>query len=253
MPKGLIFTGQQILDGITAKMNDFLNSQKFKKDGDYSFSNELISIKLDYDEGTKTVALYLNGETEEEAKKLCEWSCTAESLSYDGDVIAEDFIKTLYRPLGISDGTVSGSQVTIPVKNKAGTEMNLDAFTAKFLNIYPEYKELYKQDVAEYGEYLYVDFFKKTALQKLRESVSANNTKAVGKMLALMAEAYYEGTAEASDVAVGLICAGAFYDCPEKFTEMSADLAESKPLFVTAVRSTIATVAKNKKFAALIA
>lgn len=249
----MILTGEQILNGITAKMNDFLNSQKFKKDGDYAFSNELISIKLEYDEATQTVALYMNGETEDDSKKLCEWRCTADSLSYDGDVIAEDFVKTLYRPLGISDGTVSGSQVTIPVKNKAGTEMNLDAFTAKFLNIYPEFKELYKQDVAEYGEYLYVDFFKKTALKKLREAVSENNTKAAAKLLTLMAEAYYEGTAEASDVAVGLISAGAFYDCPEKFDEMSKDLAETKPLYITAVKSTVATVGKNKKFAELIA
>ncbi len=244
-----------IINAITAKMSAFLNEQNFKKGENGRYSNEKLDFALEYNENTNHVTLNVGATDAENLEKISEWMCTTESVEYDGKIIAEDFTEALSKQLGIKKSSLTfKGAVNIPVKDKAGSDMTIDGFTAKVLNAFPEYKELYKQEVATYGEYLYIDFMKKTVVSKLRELVKSpeQNIKTFEKVLRICSEAYYEGTAEVSDLAVGFIVPAVFYDCPEVFEKSAEGLKESRQLYITACKSTIEQAAKNKKFLEII-
>ena len=257
----ILFKGQvriveeMIINSIQSKMKDFIDGQKFVADENGVYSNDKISFALKYDEGAGHIILEA-GTDENSLVKLAEWLCNEESLKYDADIIAEDFCEALRKHLGLKKSSVNiGGSVTIPVKDKSGSDITVDGLTAKLLNIYPEFKEDYKQSVAGHGEYLYIDFMRNTVVKKLRALADdyEHNFKPIEKILNIAADAFYSGTQEASDLAVGYIVAASFYDKAEAFDEcIQGDIIKNKPLFVTAAKVTLAKAAKDKKFASVI-
>ncbi len=244
-----------IINAITSKMSTFLAEHNFKKGENGRYSNEKLDFELEYNQNTSHLVLNIGAAEAETLQKVSEWMCTDESVEYDGGLIADDFIEVISKQLGIKKSSLTfKGAVNIPVKDKSGSEMTIDGFTAKVLNAFPEYKELYKQEVAAAGEYLYVDFMKKTVVAKLRELVKSpeQNLKTIEKVIRLCSEAYYDGMAEVSDLAVGFVIPAIFYDCPDVFDKCSEALKENRPLFITAGKTTIEQAAKNKKFIEII-
>ena len=236
-------------------MSAFLTEQNFKKGENGRYSNEKLDFELEYNQNTSHVTLNIGAAGAETLELVAEWACTDESVKYDGEIIADDFTETLRGHLGIKKSSVTfKGAVNIPVKDKAGTDMTIDGFTAKMLNAFPEYKEFYKQEVTNSGEYLYVDFMKKTVVHKLRDLVKApdSNFKTIERVIRLCSEAYYEGMAEVSDLAVGFIIPAIFYDCPDVFEKCSEELKEGRQLFITACKTTLEYSAKSKKFVEII-
>ena len=137
----------------------------------------------------------------------------------------------------------------MPKKAEAGAEPNIEAFTQKFLAMFPQYKETYKAEVAKYGEFLYVDFFKKYGIEKMNELLAdeSKNKKQLAKYWKMLGEMHYEGDSNVGDLICTVIIGGSFFNDPAKFNEIAEKYLEDFPFLKAASKAAVINFKKNKK------
>ncbi len=220
---------------------------------DYTFKGETKAFKIIYDE-TKQFCLQIadvnEGETGEYSNKAA-WLFDENHSAKDTLVIAEDFEETILKELGVKKQAArTGGEVALPNKTVAGQAPNIEGFTQKILAIFPEFKDAYKADLAENGEYLYVDFLKTKIVPKLREVVNSGNKKQISKIMDMLGKMYYEGDTTVSNVVIGVIIAGTFKDDAEGF-ERCAGAMDNYPYLRSAGQQILKCIKQNKKYAAV--
>ncbi len=101
---------------------------------------------------------------------------------------------------------------------------------SRFVLIYPELKEYYKQNIEKYGEFLADEFFTKYGNAKMRETVKRNDPVQMRKLFNMFNEIYNDGTNQTQSVIVVTIL-GSLYD-DEQLLANCVDYMDEMKLYV---------------------
>jgi hypothetical protein len=220
------------------------------------FQKDSVKFAVKYLEDSKMIVLEHTETADMEGSESVIANWLYEGNEGDIPVIVEDFCDQIGVKLGLVKpaASLTANNVAMPTKKAKGDEYTVDSLTQKVLAIYPAFKESYKENVATYNSFLYVDFYKSTLIPKLREVCEdyKANKKTVDKTFKLFAEVYYNCDRETCELLCGLIIAGTFYDKQDKLEPCLSTL-EDFPLFTAACKEVVTEAAANKKFQQIFA
>lgn len=239
---------KKIVDGCA----ELLNKNGFAATditGEFVKENTKFAVK--YLEDSKMMVLQYTETADMEGSESVVANWLYEGNEGDIPVIVEDFCDQIGVKLGILKpaASLTANNVAMPTKKAKGDEYTVDSLTQKVLAVFPAFKDAYKENVAKYNSFLYVDFYKSTLIPKLREVCDnyIGNKKTVDKSFKLFAEVFYNCDKETSELLCGLIIAGTFYDKKDKLEDCLSTL-EDFPFFVNACKEVVEVAATNKKF-----
>ncbi len=215
-----------------------------EKDGVYS--NSEYAFKVEHDCDNKLLKFFVATVEEGEIKEFSEASAFLfenEEDQKDARSAGLDFLDTAKTKFGIRQGRYTGGNIALP-KSTSSTP-DIEALTAKILNIYPEFKETYKSEVALYGDFLFIDFYKTYIAPRVREVIDSGNKKQISKVMNVLAEMFNEGDKMVGDVVVGVILTGAANFDKAREEAILAALEEHKFLKVAA--QSFFNLARNDK------
>ncbi len=120
---------------------------------------------------------------------------------------------------------------------KSGTVyFDLVTLGSRFVQVYPELKEIYKENIEKYGEFLADDFFLNYGNAKLRETIKANDPVQMRKLFNMLNNVYNDGTNQVQSVIV-VTMLGSLYDddtllanCVDYMEDMSLSVIETTKL-----------------------
>ncbi len=241
----------QVFNEISSACGEILSQNGFKcktAEGKFVSENQEFYVKFDED-ASQFILEYVDKTAGDSAAVLSSWLFNGENKG-DIIVIKEDFCDSISKKLGIKSG--SKQNIAMPTKSAAGSLHTIDSLTQKFLAIYPQFKEDYKENVANNGSFYYVDFYKNVIVPRIIEQTSdiKKNSKPLEKLFKSLGEIFYNSDRTTSDALCGVIIAGTFVGRGEVFEECVPFL-EDYPYFITACREIIKEVNRNKKFKAV--
>lgn len=233
---------------IIEEMKPFLDENGFKEQ-DGAFISETKACKITYDE-TKQVYNLLAASVSEgsvgEYVTVTSYLFDENQTEKDAVSVAIDFTEELRALTGLKKKRIGGGETQLPSAN-ASDVITVNTLVAKLLAIYPALKDVYKDETAKYGKFLYLDFCTTFVVPEVRRDLDENSKKAVKKLMDMFAELFVTGDKDTSTLVVVLLAA-AIGKSEARFTA-AADRLEDCPHLVTAVNNEIALLAKNKKFA----
>jgi hypothetical protein len=233
---------------IIEEIRPFLDENGFKEQDD-AFVNDTKAVKISYDEAKQVYNLLAASVTE---GKVGEYTTVTSYLfdenqtEKDAVSVAIDFCDELRILVGAKKKRVGGGETQLPTAN-ASDAITVNTLVAKFLAIYPALKDVYKDETAKYGKFLYLDFCTTYVVPEIRRDLDENSKKPVKKLMDMMSELFVTGDKETSTLVVALLAA-AIGKSEARFTA-AADRLEDCTHLVTAVNNEIVVLAKNKKFA----
>lgn len=214
---------QAAMDIIIKELSGIFQSQGMTRqsEDEQIYSNDKFAVKVWYDEEKKMFCLDMA--TLEEGQgvnfaTVSSWLFDEHHNERDAAGVAGDFADTLNTKLGIKRVmSVSAREVKLPSKASGDTTPGVEAFANRFLTLFPQYKDEYKNHIARYGDFMYVDFFGKTAAVKLRELADDGTKKPLEKMMMMLDNYYVDGDYTVQSIITYVIIGGAFADKPELF------------------------------------
>ena len=145
---------------IISAMHDFLNENGFAIE-EASFKKDSRVFSVEYNEPKKEFVLSAADISEDGEKGVSAVLSTwffdeADHGANDIACIANDFTELVAASIGVElkTASINSIEVAMPEKNLAGTEPGIEAFTQKFLAMFPQYKDAYKEMIAKYGDFL---------------------------------------------------------------------------------------------------
>ena len=154
-----------------------------KEDGSY-FANETAAVKVEFNEDKnlfvlKQCALTPDGEPSDDWSTLSSWLFLPDYDAKEARSIATDFSDTLKEVFGLKPKTVQ-NKASLPEK-PAGDVHNITSLSARFLTIFPQFKDVYASYTTDTGAFLYVKFFSEIGATHLKELLKANDKKRLEK------------------------------------------------------------------------
>ena len=233
---------------IIREMSTFLEENGFKAQED-AFVNDTKAVKISYDQAKQVynlLAASVSEGTIGEYATVTSYLFDENQTEKDAVSVAIDFTEELRSLTGAKKKRIGGGETQLPSAN-ASDSVTVNTLVAKFLAVYPSLKEVYKDETAKYGKFLYLEFCTTYILPEIRRDLDENNKKPVKKLMDMMSELFVTGDKDTSTLVVALLAA-AIGKSEARFTA-AADRLEDCPHLVTAVNNEIAVLAKNKKFA----
>ncbi len=204
-----------ILDTVSALLKE-KGFNFVEDDGVSYYSNGQHAVRIEYAEESKQIALQHAVLTEGKGvdwKVASSWLFTEESTEKDQMSIANDFCDSILGFLGLKASAAVGG-VDLPSKKKSVETIDIESFTARFLAIYPAYKETYKENVAKYGEFFYDAFFSQYGVTEFVTALKNGNKKQISKLFELFGTAYNKGDMTVTTTVVYTIICGALLKEP---------------------------------------
>ncbi len=234
---------------VLGKVREYVAPLGFEEKENSCFAKEDLCFTVVYDEASKTFNL-LCKEGEDE-KKISAWLFDESHRKKDAEVIGEDFCDCIRSKLGIKkERPATTADIALPKSGKKDGAMTMDQFTQRFLAVYPQYKDDYKENVAANGGFLPVEFYRTRGAEKLRELAEGGNKKQLDKMLSMLNEFYCQGDRQVSDTVMALFFGGAFCKNKELFNSVVENMADY-PFLKSGAVEIVNVAAKNKKFQAI--
>lgn len=242
-------------DTILSQLKPFLTEQGFAQSPDAPeiYLNGQKAVKIAYNDKRKMFLLYMADVIEGEGvdfKELSGWLFDDSHGEKDAIVIAEDFQKAISGELGLAPtkGKIQ-REVSLPSKNAEGQTPGVEALAKRFLDLFPQYKPVYKDDVAKYGEFMYDDFFAKTAAVKLKELTTQEgfSKKHLVKFFTMMNDLFAEGDNNVASTIMFTILGGAFGGDLALFDSMKDYYADC-PYIKQNGRVMISMIASKKQY-----
>ena len=200
-----------VTDLVTKTLND--NKFELKNDDGFEYyTNGSNAFAIEYNEADKQIALKHAVLKEGEGvtfKTVSYWLLDENATERDMTSIGNDFSDTVLEQLGVKATAKGLNKVELPSKNKDAETVNIEAFTARFLSIFPAYKEDYKTNVSTYGEFMYDAFFKEVGPKVVCDVVKSGNKKQVAKCFDLLNSCYVIGDQAVNSTIVCCILANA--------------------------------------------
>ena len=224
-----------------------------KSDGDI-FLKDNFAVKIDYNEENKVIIL--KAAKAEEGKELSfinlsEYLFTEEHTEKDLEAVAIDFEDCLRNELG-AKRELKKSKIAMPTKAQAGETPTIEAFTKGFLDIFPVYRDAYRDIMAGVGTFTYVEFYKRYGIEKMLEIVNAEkNEKALNKYLAFLNKYFLDGDRAVISTITTVIFGGSFYSNRQLFETKVKPLMTDMKYLLPAAEESIDYVAKHKNIAGI--
>lgn len=234
-------------ENLIAEMKPLLDEQGFKSAGEGIYQNDKKAVKIEYDEDKKMYRLFMaevNGEETEEYVEVSAWLFDESQNAKDAASVGIDFCDTVRNKLGVKIKREVGAQVDLPTFSKDGA-YNVTAFAKKALDVFPALKDPYREHIAKYGNFLYIDFFGEYLVPELKKVYKENNKKTVKKVTEVAQSAYINGDRDVVDLLVALLSAAVAEDTVAA-ENLYASLGENKH-FIQAVQSFSQNLIKSKK------
>ncbi len=246
----------ELMGELLQLLNPILKELKFAESDGGILLRDDFAIKIDYDDDTQLINL--KGAKAQEGEQLefitlSQYLFDSTHTSRDLKAVALDFEETIRAELG-EKKTVERKRVNLPTRAAAGETPTIEAFTKGFLDIFPQYRDAYRDMLSDKGSFLYVEFYKHYGVEKMLEFAEGKGTdKQLGKYLTFLGKYYSEGDRYVAAVITSVIFAGAFYNNVKLFEEViTPRLKDNKYLYPAAV-SAIEYAAKSKKLQAVFA
>lgn len=243
-------------DKLVELLQPFFKEVGFESGEGEIFLKEGFAAKIDYIE-EKNI-LELKGAKPQEGKQLefitlSQYLFDDSSTERDLKAVAIDFEETLRGELGAKKSLAATSRVAMPQKAGVGETPTIDAFTKVFLDICPQYRDAYKEMMAETDSFLYVDFYKKYGVERMLELArgGAETKKSLGKFLSFLNKHFIEGDKAVVATVTTVIFAGAFYNNKELYETAVLPKLEEYSYLSKAATASIEYAAKNKKLQAI--
>ena len=229
-------------------MKPFFDEQGFKSNKDGAFLNDTKSVKINYDENSQMYILQtadISDGTVGEYTNASSFLFDDSQTEKDAMSVGIDFTETLRKNLGIKNKrpAVSGN-IDLPTAQK-GDALNITGFTKKVLDVFPQYKDTYKEHVAKYGNFLYINFFSYTLVPQIITVLSENSKKTVKKLFELLENGYLQGDKDTANIVVASLAAAIIKD--ENIKASAYNMLESNAHFKSSVEAFIPVLTSNKK------
>lgn len=251
--KCLFKMDNRYLENVIAEMQPFFDQNGFKA-VDGIFKNDTKAVAVEYSDERQMYILKTGTIDEDGSFDLSEvnaWLFDDSQNAKDAEAVGIDFTNTLKSELGIKH-TRSGAlanAIDLPTATKDGT-YNITAFTKKMLDVFPALKDEYKEHVAVYGNFLYLNFFGEKLVPQIKEVLLENNKKSVKKLFDVFETVYIQGDRDTVNTVVAVIAAACVNDETAKANAIAA-LGDNKH-FVDSLTQFIPVIASNKKLSAAL-
>lgn len=237
-------------DNVIAEMKPFLDENGFKAVSDY-FENENKRIAVRYNDEKQTYSLLVadktDGENFGEMHQINAWLFDDSQTAKDANSVGIDFVVSLRKELGIRLSRPTAS-VELPSANKSGA-MTITGFTKKMLDIFPVLKDDYKNHIASYGNFLYIDFFGEYLVPQLKALFAKGTKKQINKLYNVFEDAYV-GDNETVNIMIAVLCATAYND--EKCKTAIEDMLADNVHFLQSFKNFYVILPKSKKLFELL-
>lgn len=241
------------IENVIKEIKPLLDEQGFKAKEENIFENDSKLIKVDYDEA-RQMFLLLSSEKEEgkeqEYKELSAWLFDDSQNAKDAEAVGIDFADTLRKELGIKVKSVARTaEIELPTANKVGNT-DVMSLTKKMLDIFPPLKAEYKNHMATYGNFLYLEFYGEFVVKDLKKMFKDGTQNQISKLYKVLKEVYIKGDKEAINLVVAILAAAAYED--NEITERIKDMFKEDKHFKDSFENFLPVLAKNKKLKALL-
>ncbi len=202
---------KKITDAVLAEIRPLLEKHGFSEKDDV-FTSDTTAFCVEYNEEKQIFCLNsatVSDGTVGEYETIGSFLFDAEQTVSDAAAVGNDFADTIATRLGVNvRKTRSASEIALPQKGE-GESADIGALCNKMLAIFPAYKELYKERVAEDGEFLYVQFLLDTVAPEIRAMLEGGNGKKLKKVYDALNDLFVKGDRSVEDAIIVVILGGA--------------------------------------------
>lgn len=232
---------------VLAELSGLFEEQGFKNENGV-FKNAKKAVKVNYDEPRQSYVLLVadidEDGAESEFAELSSWLFDDSQTESDAESVGIDFADTLRKNMGIKVRTAAGAAVELPTAEK-GSSVKIAGFAKKVLDVYPQFKDDYKEHIAKYGNFLYLNFFGETLVPQIKETMKQNNKKSRKKLFDMLENAYINGDKETVNTVVAVLAAAALND--EQIKTAIDDMLSENTHFKTSFDNFLPELASKKK------
>ena len=234
-------------DNVIKEMKPFLDEQEFVLQDDGSFLNSKKSVMVNYNEERQMYVLSIAEVTEEgkgDYSEVNAWLFDDSQNAKDAESVGIDFVNSLRKELGIKAKRTAVADIDLPTATKSDT-INITGFTKKILDIFPSLKAEYKNHIAKYGNFLYLNFFGEHLVPLLNDLFTKGTSKQIKKFYDFYEDAYIKGDRDTVNTCVALLCAAGYNN--EEAQSSIREMLKENSHFLAAFNNFIPVFAKNKK------
>lgn len=213
-------------DNVIAEMKPFLDEHGFKAIDD-GFVNDNKKISVMYNDEKQTYSLLVATKDDEgnfsEMSAINTWLFDDSQNAKDAISVGIDFTVSLRKELGVKIAR-KNVDVELPSATKDGA-MTVTGFSKKMLDVFPVLKDDYKEHIATYGNFLYINFFGEKLVPQLKNLFSTGTKKQIKKLYDVFEDAYIKGDKDTVNIMIALLAAAGYNDesCKTAIEQMLAD------------------------------
>lgn len=164
------------------------------------FSGEKGALKLKYE--NEIAAVYFADDEaalEEGGKKLVATllpeNGDGRDVKYVANEISDCLNERFAKKAAVKrSGAVKAPQTVSKTAVKNGSYYDANTLASKLCLVFPELRDAYKQNIAEYGEFLSEKFFIEYGTEKIISAIKQNNPQTMKKLFQILNEIYEDGT-----------------------------------------------------------
>lgn len=235
------------LENVIEEMKPFFEQNGFNE-FENGYKNDSKAVKVDYNEDRQMFVLNIADIEDSqigEYREASAWLFDDTQNAKDAVSVGIDFTATLRKELGIKIKRVANTNdVELPSATKAGN-ITITGFTKKMLDIFPALKDEYKNYIATYGNFLYLNFYGEFLVKNFKKVFLTASTKQLKKFVDVLRDGYVKGDRDTSNIVVALLCAASYKD-DEVGAKIKTSLADDKH-FLTSYENFIPVLEKNVK------
>ena len=195
-------------DSVIKEMKPFLDENGLKE-VEGGFANETKKIAVRYDDAKQTYSLFVAVKDEEgnfgEETAVNTWLFDDSQTEKDAVSVGIDFVNSLRKELGVKMAKRNGD-VSLPTASKNGG-MNVTGFSKKMLDVFPVLKDDYKEHIAVYGNFLYLNFFGEKLVPQMVSLFEKCTKKQIKKLYDVFEDAKVKGDKDTVNVMIAVISA----------------------------------------------
>lgn len=240
------------LENVIAEMQPFFDENSFKLiDGVYQ--NNKKAVAVEYDDDRQMYVLKMGSVDEDgnfELSEVSAWLFDDSQNAKDAVSVGMDFTNTMKEKMNIKSKRLSTSTSAIDLPTASKDSYTITSFTKKMLDVFPTLKDEYKEHVAVYGNFLYLNFFGEKLVPQIKDVLLENNKKSVKKLFEVLQNGYLQGDRETVNAIVAVVAAACVNNDTLKENAVAA-LGDNKH-FADALTQFIPVLTKDKKLAATL-
>lgn len=238
---------KKYFDCILGEMKTFFVDNAITEKEDGSFANEQKAITVNYDENRKMFTLSVADIEEGTAgdfREINSWLFDEGHNERDAASVGIDFVNSLRKEFGIKSSRPVSSMIELPTASKDGN-VNINSLTKKILDVFPALKDEYKNHIAVYGNFLYLNFFGEHLRPRLIRLFEEGTKKQIKKFYDVIENAYAKGDRATVDTTVVILTAVAYNN--EKVTATIKEMLAENKHFLKSFEMQIPFFANNTK------